>query len=249
MPGPWGVPGADPTVTLLHQYQRPVKTVVHQGQTVEYIDVTIDDIRIANRLAHEVLGRTLDEVPPQARRLLGQLDVWVRGECERLGMVRGDFRFSRRDVRGVTGLSLTQSRLHLDRLVELEYLLVHRGMRGQNFEYELVYEGQGASGELFLMGLIDPDALGESVAPRVYDGKLAGSEGELAGGWRPHDGVKTPGWRVDSVVVHAAPDQSLRHKLAEIGENAVLDEGDKILSYLQVVAGGNGTAKAAGGPG
>ena len=34
------------------------------------MEVTLDDIETANRLAHEVLGRTLDELPPQTRKLL-----------------------------------------------------------------------------------------------------------------------------------------------------------------------------------
>ena len=57
-------------IALLHQHQRPRKTVEHRGRAVEYIEVTLDDIAMANRLAHEVLGRSLDELPPQTRRLL-----------------------------------------------------------------------------------------------------------------------------------------------------------------------------------
>ena len=57
------------TVTLLHQYQREVKTVNHNGQAVDYIEVTKEDILIANQLAHDILGRTLDELPPQTRKL------------------------------------------------------------------------------------------------------------------------------------------------------------------------------------
>ena len=37
------------------------------------------------------------------------------------------------------------AKIHLGRLVELEYLLVHRGGRGQSFEYELLYDGPAAS--------------------------------------------------------------------------------------------------------
>ena len=57
-------------IALLHQYQRPVKTVEHEGKALEYIEVTLADIKTANKLAHEVLGRTLDELPPQTRKLL-----------------------------------------------------------------------------------------------------------------------------------------------------------------------------------
>src|SRR5690606_3067134 len=67
-------------IALLHQHQREIKTVVHRGQPVEYIEVTRDDIREANRLAHEVLGRTLDELSPQTRRVLERVERWVSAE-------------------------------------------------------------------------------------------------------------------------------------------------------------------------
>ena len=52
------------SIALLHQYQREVKTVANDGETMEYIEVALSDIETANRLAHEILGRTLDELPP-----------------------------------------------------------------------------------------------------------------------------------------------------------------------------------------
>ena len=50
------------SIALLHQYQREVKTVNHAGKNLEYVEVQLSDIETANRLAHEVLGRTLDEL-------------------------------------------------------------------------------------------------------------------------------------------------------------------------------------------
>ncbi|MCP4040356.1 MAG: toprim domain-containing protein, partial [Gammaproteobacteria bacterium] len=58
------------SITLLHQYQRPIRTVARGARKLRYVEVTLEDIETANRLAHEVLGRTLDELPPQTRRLL-----------------------------------------------------------------------------------------------------------------------------------------------------------------------------------
>ena len=58
-------------IALLHQYQRPVREVEHRGAKLRYVEVTKADIALANRLTHEVLGRSLDELPPQTRRLLG----------------------------------------------------------------------------------------------------------------------------------------------------------------------------------
>ena len=165
-------------VALLHQYQRPIKTAEHRGQKLRYIEVTREDIRIANRLAHEVLGRSLDELPPQTRRLLGLLDELVTAECGRMSVARSDFRLSRRQVRERTGWSYEQLRVHLGRLVEFEYLLVHRGARGQSFVYELCYDGRGTDGASFLMGLIDTNELGRATSTA---GTLGGS-GESLGG-------------------------------------------------------------------
>ena len=158
-------------ITLLHQYQREVKTVQHKGKAVRYIEVTPVDIATANRLAHEVLGRTLDELPPQTRRLLTALHAWVNDECQRQAIKRCDFRFTRRQVRELTGWGDTQLKVHLARLAELEYVLTHRVLRGGGFEYELIYDAEGDAGGRFLMGLADLDALG-----RDYDAKRSGQD-------------------------------------------------------------------------
>jgi len=147
------------SIALLHQYQREVKVSERHGKTKEYLEATLEDIALANRLAAEVLGRSLDELPPQTRRLLMLLDEMTREACGRAGIDRADHRFTRRDVRAFTGWSDTQARLHLDRLVSLEYVLVHRGGRGQSFVYELLYDGQGKDGEPFVVGLADVEAL------------------------------------------------------------------------------------------
>ena len=80
-------------IALLHQHQREVKTIEHEGKAVEYIEATLEDIATANRLAAEVLGRSLDELPPQTRRLLELLDGWVTKETERLKKGRAELPF------------------------------------------------------------------------------------------------------------------------------------------------------------
>lgn len=161
------------SVALLHQYQRPVLTDECEEGAVPYINVTPADIVIANRIAAEVLGRTLDELSPQTRRLLLLAHQFVVERSGKLSVSGGDFRFTRRDLREAIGWSDFQVRMHLARLVELEYVLVHRGCRGRQFVYELLYDGQGQDGQPFLMGLVDPAQLDkfEYGKPKFEHGK------------------------------------------------------------------------------
>jgi DNA primase catalytic core len=184
-------------IALLHQHQRPVKRAAGaNGEAVEYIEATLDDIAAANALAHEVLGRTLDELPPQTRALLTIICDMVREACKRGDMRQSDYRFTRRDVREASGWGHTQLRVHLSRLQELDYLIPHRGARGLRFLYELSYEGGAENGAPFMMGLIDVERLrGDSEAARDlhrYDEKLAGAEPELAGPGDKFAGSKRP---------------------------------------------------------
>ena len=172
------------TIALLHQFQRQVKQAHVGGQHIDYIEVTLDDIEAANRLAHEVLGRSLDELPPQTRRVLAALHGWIEGVTLERQLRRADVRFTRSDVRRVTSLSDTQCCIHVERLVALEYVLVHRGTRGQSFEYELLYDGAGGSGAPFVPGLIEVAALRNGVT-------MASSRGQMdqfPGPSRPHPG-------------------------------------------------------------
>lgn len=149
-------------IALLHQYQRPRKRNERLEQVAagkEYIEATIEDIEVANMLANEVLGRSLDELSPQTRRLLLLLDAMVKDGCEAFKMRRSDFRFTRKDVRRFTHWSDFQVHTHLNRLVSLEYVAIRRGAQGSGFGYELVYDGKVQDGRPFLLGLIDVEDL------------------------------------------------------------------------------------------
>ena len=124
--------------------------------------MTLSDIETANRIAHDVLGRTLDELPPQTRKLLKEIQQLVQLECEAQKIEQGQFRFSRKSLRQQMGWTYDQLRVHLERLVNMEYVLVHRGGRGQSFEYELLYDGNPASDQQHAMGLLDVRDLSSS---------------------------------------------------------------------------------------
>jgi DNA primase len=202
-------------IALLHQYQRPVKTATRGGVSVPYIEVTLDDIATANRLAHQVLGRSLDELPPQTRRLLLALDQMVTEACRREAIARQDYRFSRRQVREHTSWSHTQVHVHLERLVTLEYVLVHRGRQGQSFEYELLYDGEGQDGRPFLTGLLDV----ETLRAQPTTESLRGLEPTLRGRFGPDSG----GIRTTPTTVSPSADKGIGSFSPPTSENAHLD--------------------------
>lgn len=184
------------TVALLHQHQREVKTTTRRGRLIEYVEVTLDDIALANELAHDVLGRSLDELPPQTRRLLQLLDGWVGEQTKAQQLRRCDFRFSRRAVRDALSVGDTQLKVHLARLTEMEYLIAHRA--GAGFTYELAYDGAGQDGKPFVPGLIDVEAL-----RHAYDANRSGVNGARSGSGRPLVGPRTGGGRSEETPASA----------------------------------------------
>jgi len=182
------------SIALLHQYQRPLKTTTHNGKRMEYIEVQLEDIQTANRLAHEVLGRSLDELAPQTRRLLLLLDELVLEEMKAKEIERSNVQFTRKDVRRFSGWTDFQVRTHLDRLVELEYVLPLRGGRGQSFVYELLYQGEGQGGVPFVMGLLDVSQLHD------YDTKFEHEKDEFEGSSSPQSAPDEPRLRMDETL-------------------------------------------------
>jgi len=151
-------------IALLHQHQRPIHETTIQGQTIHYVEAVRSDIAVANAIAGEVLGRSLDELSPQTRHLLVKLNEFVEAGSQGAEIPRSAFRFTRRDLRQAIGWSDFQVRSHLSKLVDLEYVVVHRGTFGGRYLYELLYAGEGQDGRPFLVGLADPAKLSEPAA-------------------------------------------------------------------------------------
>jgi DNA primase len=172
-------------IALLHQHQRPINSASIAGQVVEYIEASLADIELANRIAHEVLGRSLDELPPQTRRVLASLHTLVQERTKEQGLPQREIRFTRTQVRAAAALSDTQARIHLERLAAMEFVLVHRGQRGQSFEYELLHDQATDDTGPHLCGLIDVTALQSS--PTTPSSR--GSGGQFAGSARPLRGA------------------------------------------------------------
>jgi DNA primase catalytic core len=223
-------------IALLHQYQREVKRVEHNGELLEYIEVTQADIKVANELAHEVLGRTLDELPPQTRKLLVLIHTMVTDACKLSRVKQCDYRFSRKDVRNYSGWGNTQLKVHLKRLEEMEYLLVHRGSRGQSFIYELLYSGEGEDGERFLQGLLD---LGNG-AQHKCDTNKSGEKGNPSGVGRPQ---VVSGSQGGHILEHQI-EQDIASVMPNAEGNSHIGVNGKSASYLQADDIKEGTAHA-----
>ena len=152
------------TIALLHQHQR--QTITHQvkseagraSREVTMLPVTLADIEAANRIAPEVLGRGLDELPPQTRRLLEHVKAHVRETMKAGKFEQKLARFTRREIREKTGWSETQTRLHLERLEAMEYLQRRSGKQGSLCQYELLTAATEPEGT-WQVGLIDPAKL------------------------------------------------------------------------------------------
>ncbi len=166
------------SAALLHQYQREVKRTEHRGQVLEYIEVQPSDIALANRLAHEVLGRTLDGMPPQTRKLLVLLKGWVHERAQQQAVKAEELRFMRREVRASLGWGDTQLKQHLSRLLEMEYLVLYR--RGLTYEYTLLWDGEDGD-QAHLNGLLN-----------VAQAVVAGADNE-GGEYRSGSGAERSG--------------------------------------------------------
>lgn len=57
-------------LALLHQHQRPKKTLTIDGRTVEYVEAAEADVEIGRELSRLILRRNLDELSPPSRSLL-----------------------------------------------------------------------------------------------------------------------------------------------------------------------------------
>lgn len=142
-------------VAFLHQMQREIKEARRiGGEPFEYIEITPEDVAVANRLAHEILGHSLGELSRPGRTLLFELENMVR---DRLKPENETCRpaFSRRQIREHTGWSNYRVHTHLKELIEYEYLSIATDRNTNGHRYRLLYDGQGKDGSTFMLGLAD----------------------------------------------------------------------------------------------
>ncbi len=140
-------------IAFLRQHQRKTKTVNVDGQPIEYIEVTLEDIDLANRLANEVLGRSLDELAAPSATLLDAIYNMVKEISEQRNICLEEVHFNRRQIREYISWTDWQIRTHIKQLEDLEYVYVRMGARGKEYSYAMNYNGQGQQGKRFYLNL------------------------------------------------------------------------------------------------
>jgi DNA primase len=219
-------------VTLLYQFQRPTKTAERSGQKVEYIETTIGDIEVATFLAHRALGRSLDELPAPTRRLLGEIHTMVGDLCKQRQLEQTDLRFTRKDIRVFTRWGDTQLKVHLQRLVDLEYLLAHQGGRGQLFVYELLWDGTGKDGGACLPGLVDIESLKRKYR---YNEKKSALVARLSDSCRPVVGGVSAHSRLDDPLENPVKVSNIKESYLKDKELAQKTKRPKPESYTDLI--------------
>lgn len=161
-------------VTFIYQLQRPVQNDAELG---DYIETTLDDIAIANELAHELFGHSLDDLSRPGRELLRL--VYQHVQRQAAASKTGDVTFNRRELREAFKWGDTRLRTHLDELVEMEYVVPLSGRFGQTYQYRLVYEPTDEPGR-FLSGLKSVEQLRKAANLAGVFWHLAPQNGHLA---------------------------------------------------------------------
>jgi len=144
-------------IALLHQHQREVKRAARGDVELEYVEVTIADIALANELAQDVLSRGLDELAAPVRGLYDELRKLCVQRAEEMNCQAEAVLLSRREIREATGWSDWQVRSYCRQLVEMEYLYATINGNGRPCVYSLARaEENGLNG---LRGLTEVAAI------------------------------------------------------------------------------------------
>jgi len=146
-------------IAYLFQYQRKTRTMDYSGKSIDYINVTLADIERANRIANEVLGRSLDELTPPSRNLLKLIREMVLSRCRENKTKPCEHHFTRRDIREFSGWSDFQVKTHIRQLEELEYVFAVIGRKGKQYVYELIITEEISNDRPILVGLTDIEQL------------------------------------------------------------------------------------------
>jgi hypothetical protein len=142
-------------LALLHQHQRGQTTRTRQGTAERCVIATPHDVQLAQQLCGAALAQRLDELLPHTRQLLVRIEAYVRERCEQQQVTRQQLRFSQRELREALSYSDRSLRRQLSRLVQLEYVVMHRTGLSNRRLYQLLYDSESQQAAPWLVGLDD----------------------------------------------------------------------------------------------
>jgi DNA primase catalytic core len=141
------------SVALLHQYQREIKTAKRGDIEIEYVEVELSDIALANELAEEILGQAMDELAPPVRGMFDAIAKACREKAAESESRAEDVQLTRREIRETTAWSDWQVRMYCQKLVEMEYLFAVQAVNGKPAVYQLARDEESQNN--LLRGLTD----------------------------------------------------------------------------------------------
>ena len=145
------------SIALLHQYQREIKTARRGEIEIEYVEVELSDIALANELAEEILGKAQDELAPPVRGMFEAISKACREKAEAEQIKVCDVQLTRREIREMTAWSDWQVRMYCQKLVEMEYLFAVQAVNGKPAVYQLARDEESRA--TTLRGLTSVDEL------------------------------------------------------------------------------------------
>ena len=154
-------------ICFLHQFQRKRKQLkVSEKETVEYIECSIEDYRIAFELLSDgVLDNTLDDLPQPARKLLETIRAYVMRRAEAEDLPPEKIIFERKDIREFSSWSFAQVRNNFRILKEYEYISCIKSQNGLANRYRI----NAGYGDLdYMRTILSP----EDLAGRIDQAKL-----------------------------------------------------------------------------
>lgn len=114
-------------ITFVHQYQRPIKK---DNYGKPYIETTLDDIELANKLLKEVLLAKSDELTKACRDFLESLKVLLSKQNKES--------FYRSDIRDQVRINPDNLRYYLSQLNKYGYIKIVGGSKHKGgYEYEI----------------------------------------------------------------------------------------------------------------
>jgi DNA primase catalytic core len=172
-------------VTFLHQHQRAVK---HDAELGDYIETTLDDIAIANELATELFGQSLDDLSFPSRELLRLIGGFAAERAKSANQPTLEIEWTRRELREAIRWTEARLRTHLEELVRLEYLAASGGRWGKAFTYRLAITPEEIeTGRMIRPGIKDVETLRQEASfagigsYRPSGSDFAGRNGHFAG--------------------------------------------------------------------